>query len=195
MSSPVSLRIFATLASLSALASCAAPEINSRAEFEAEAVRTFAGIPASKVTAAAEAVIAQSDPGDVSFRRSLSGFEASRRYLVVLPTMTGMHGNVEFRFEAAETPAGTRASLAVVDQMNIAGWTSTTPYTNTAPNNAALFRLFWARVDYVLGRRPDWLTCAMASAQLESPFKGTDALEALCGGTAQGANAPAPQRL
>jgi len=48
----------------------------------------------------------------------------------------------------------------------------------------------------MLGRRPDWVTCDQAAAELESTNTNTAAaLGGLCGPTSDGRNAPAPDPL
>jgi hypothetical protein len=59
-----------------------------------------------------------------------------------------------------------------------------------------LYRLFWSRVEYMLNKRPDWVTCEQAAAELQSSnTNAIAALGGLCGPTSDGRNAPAPEPL
>jgi hypothetical protein len=59
-----------------------------------------------------------------------------------------------------------------------------------------LYRLFWSRVEYMLARRPDWVTCEQAGAELATTnTNATTALGGLCGPTSDGRNAPPPEPL
>jgi hypothetical protein len=64
------------------------------------------------------------------------------------------------------------------------------------PRINSRFRLFWSRVDYMLTRRADWVTCDEGAAELEKSNTNTaSALGGLCGPTGDGRNAPAPEPL
>ena len=55
-------------------------------------------------------------------------------------------------------------------------------------------RLFYARMDHLLGRRADWITCAQAPERLALP-PGNAGLQSLCSLTHQGRDAPPPPRI
>jgi hypothetical protein len=59
-----------------------------------------------------------------------------------------------------------------------------------------LYRLFWNRVDYVLGKRPDWVTCDQADAVVAATNTNVNAaLGGLCGPTSGGRQADPPDQL
>jgi hypothetical protein len=55
-------------------------------------------------------------------------------------------------------------------------------------------RLFYARIDYLLGRRADWITCSEATDKLQLP-PGGPGLQSLCSLTHQGRDAPPPAKV
>ncbi len=55
-------------------------------------------------------------------------------------------------------------------------------------------RLFYARIDYLLGRRADWIPCRDAVAKLSLPAEAPG-LQGLCSLTHQGADAPPPAKV
>jgi hypothetical protein len=179
------------------LAGCAsAPhQIVDRSDFLAEATRTYPGENSERIIQAAQVVLKTSDPTDFEFRNTVNGFTGLRRYMVyaVLATAVGREKwdfTVDF-----PTPGQARASVAISEAGQTTGGYSTTPYENTMAS-VPLYRLFWRRVDYMLRRRPDWVTCDQAAAELaESGTNTIAALGGLCGPTSDGRNAPAPEPL
>jgi hypothetical protein len=49
------------------------------------------------------------------------------------------------------------------------------------PDDPAVYQLIWARADYVLGKRPDWLTCDQYFKTMADPKSPHDAFWGLCG--------------
>lgn len=171
------------------LAGCATPhEIRDRDDYLAEASRTYTAKTKEQVIRAAEIVLKNSDPSDWDMRYEGDGFVGLRRYFIyaVLATQSGRE---KWQFQARESGDSIQASLTVSEAGVGAGGYNVTPYERSM-SSIELYRLFWARVDYVLGIRSDWMTCAQAKGKA-----GSDALSGLCGSTSGGRNAPPPQRL
>jgi hypothetical protein len=86
-----------------------------------------------------------------------------------------------------------RASISVSEAGVASGGYSVQRYERQMAS-IPLYRLFWNRVDYMLGRRADWVTCGEAAAELEKTNTNTaEALGGLCGPTSDGRDAPPPQ--
>lgn len=179
-----------------ALTSCAAPhQIRDRSDFLAEATRTYQNEDRERVIQAAEAVLRTSDPKDFEFRYNAAGFVGLRRYFIyaVLASAQGRE-KWEFTTEPAG-PSAVRASVSISEAGTASGGYSATPYEN-AMASVPLYRLFWSRVDYMLGKRPDWVTCDQAGeAETETNTNVAAALGGLCGPTSDGRDAPAPAPL
>ena len=177
--------------------SCAAPhQIMDRNDFLAEAIRYYPGENRERVIKAAETVLKQSDPGDWDFRYSLNGFTGLRRYFIYA-VVASASGQEKWEFladEDASRPGSIRASISVSEAGTASGGYSRTPYEGKMAS-IPLYRLFWARVDYMLRKRPDWPTCDDALAALERTRTSAEALSGLCGATSQGRDAPAPEPL
>lgn len=184
-----------TCASVLVLASCAAPhQIRDRSDFLAEAAREYRGESSERVIRAAEIVLKLSDPNDFEFRHSLNGFTGLRRY-VIYAVLAAAQGREKWDLITEVTPGGVRASISVSEAGVASGGYSAQAYEG-AMASVPLYRLFWARVDYMLGRRPDWVTCGEAAAELEKSNTNTSAaLGGLCGPTSDGRDAPAPEPL
>jgi hypothetical protein len=176
-----------------ALTACAAPhQIADRSDFLAEATREYRGETNERVIRAAETVLKISDPADFEFRHTLNGFTGLRRY-TVYAVIAAQQGREKWDFITENAPGAVRASISVSEAGVASGGYTTQRYEH-AMASIPLYRLFWARVDYLLARRPDWMTCGEATAELEKTNTNTAAaLGGLCGPTSDGRDAPAPE--
>lgn len=191
------MRVMFVVACALALAGCgtAAHQIRNRSDFIAEGTRTYQGETRERVIQAAEIVLKLSDPKDFEFRHNAAGFTGLRRY-VIYAVIASAVGREKWEFNT-ETPApgAIRASVTISEAGTTSGGYSTTPYEGTMAS-VPLYRLFWNRMDYMLGRRPDWVTCDQATEALQATDTNPlGALGGLCGATSEGRDAPAPPRL
>jgi len=176
------------------LTGCAAPhQIVDRDDYLAEGVRSYAGETRERVIRAAEAVLKVSDPKDWDFRYSLHGFTGLRRYMVYA-VLASAQGREKWEFLAEPDGGGVRASVSISEAGVVSGSSSATPYEGKMAS-VPLYRLFWNRVDYMLGRRADWVTCTAAEAELEKTNTNTIGLSGLCGTTSEGRDAEPPQPM
>jgi hypothetical protein len=164
----------------------------SHADWEREATRVWEGETKARIIAAAEAVLRHSDPGDIVFEYRAGGFLARRRFTVFAVLATAS-GEDRWNFAAAGNDEGASASVRLIHS----GTARAGNVTQAFRDNQTLigtFRLFYARIDYMLGRRKDWVTCdaAPATLGLSTAEPGTDGL---CGLTLQGRSAPPPVPL
>ncbi|WP_126400020.1 hypothetical protein [Blastochloris tepida] len=174
---------------------CATPhQIVDRSDFLAEATRTYAGETRERVIAAAETVLKISDPTDFEFRHTMNGFTALRRY-VVYAVIASAQGREKWEFQVEAEGDRLRASVSISEAGVSHGGNSSTPYEGRMAS-VPLYRLFWARVDYVLGKRSDWLTCDVAAEQAKANnTNAAIALSGLCGATSDGRDAPPPPQM
>ena len=190
------MRLSLLIAAAIALGSCAAPhQIRDRSDFLAEAQKDFPGETRERLISAAETVLKISDPDDFEFRHTMTGFTGLRRYLIYA-VLAAAQGREKWEFTTEQLPNGTmRAAITVSEAGTTVGGSSSTPYEGQMAS-VPLYRLFWARVDYVLGRRSDWVTCDEAAKPLQATNTNTaTALGGLCGGTSNGRDAPPPNQM
>jgi hypothetical protein len=178
-------------AAVTLLGACAQPEKPmSHAAWQAEAVRSWPGETRARLIAGAEAVLNHAAPRRLSFEYTQNGFRALRRSTLYGGLVTAELSD-RWRFAASANDAGAAATVRMVQHGTASAGTRSQSYRE--PNLAiGGFRLFYARLDYVLGRRADWVSCAAAAAALglDPAAPGTGAL---CGlGTEDG---PPPPRL
>ncbi|WP_424360225.1 hypothetical protein [Methylocystis parvus] len=176
------------------LSSCgSAPHtITDRDDFLAEATRRYKGEDRERVIRAAETVIKHSDPADVEIRYTASGFTALRKYFIYA-VFASASGREKWEFTVEDAPGAKVASISISEAGTSTGGYAATPYENTM-NAFPLYRLFWKRVDYMLGLRPDWAYCTHEETAVRAAGQSpASALSGLCGPTSEGRDAPPPQ--
>lgn len=169
-------------------------QIIDRDDYLAEATRTYKGEDRERVIRAAETVLKQSDPDNIEMRYTPNGFQALRKYFVYA-VIAAARGREKWDFSVEEAKGAQVATLSVTEQGVSASGSSIRSYDNNM-NQVPLYRLFWKRVDYLLGLRPDWTTCDQESAALQAAnINATTSLSGLCGPTSAGRNLPPPEPL
>ncbi len=174
------------------LAACARPErTTSHADWMREATRIWPGETKARVIAAAEAVVKHSDPRDIQVEYSKQGFVARRKFFLYAVLATAS-GEDRWTFHASENAEGASASVRVIQR----GTAQSGRFSERFRENQVYvgsLRLFYARIDYLLGRREDWISCSQAVEKLTLPAEAPG-LQALCSITHQGADAPPPSK-
>jgi hypothetical protein len=189
------LLIFLTIITLTG---CASPAIvESHAEWLHETTRTYPGETSARVIAAAERVLKASDPLDVKFDYGTGGFRVTRPFLIYA-VVASEEGQDSWSFRASENEMEASASVsfrqAVTDRFIVPIASPSNSHLRFGVATASSsgqkhvigsYRLFFARMDYLLGKRKDWILCADAPAllKLDPEAPGTDGL---CGITFQG---------
>jgi hypothetical protein len=184
---------FALFAAVSFLAGCAATPKPDENHF-AEATHEFKGETRERIVRAAEIVLKQSDPA-FKFQYSLSGFTGFRPY-VLYAVIAAQTGTEKWELQTEQNSNSVRASIGISETRRAFAAGAPPSQGEGAMGSVPLYRLFWARAEYVLERRPDWITCDEALGDLEKQgINGIEALSGICGLTSMGRNAPPPERL
>lgn len=149
----------------------------SRDEWLRMTTRTYDNITKEQILAAAERVLRLADGNDFMVAHSDEGFVASRNWSVYL-VLAASFGTDVWQLRAAEYgPAGTKVSVSVSTQVGAVGGVAagpgaaapmTTPAAGGAVNGPAVYEVFWARMDYLLGRSPVWMDCRAANHQVST---------------------------
>jgi hypothetical protein len=187
------MRARSMIVSLFLLAGCAQPErtIN-HADWLKEATRSWNGETKARVIAAAEAVVKHSDPSDIKVEYSRSGFSARRKFFIYA-VVAAANGEDRWTFSAHENTRGASAAVRIIQRGTTVAGQASQRFRDNQTMVGSL-RLFYARVDYLLGKRSDWITCNEAVAKLSLPSEAPG-LQSLCSITHQGADSPPPARL
>lgn len=159
------------------LSGCAArrPELT-RAEYLALVNRTYNGVKPEEALAAAEKLLRLADEDDTTFQHFESGFRAYRKWMLYL-VISGSVGTDIWTVTAKAVEGGTKVTAYLqISGGNVfapmatgVGGTSvvTLPGEAGTPiNSTAMYDLFWARMDFLLGRQDRWMTCEEAIARV-----------------------------
>jgi hypothetical protein len=182
-----------TLLLLLFLAACARAErTTSHADWMREATRVWPGESKARVIAAAEAVVKHSDPRDIQVEYSKQGFVARRKFFIYAVLAT-VDGEDRWTFHASENSEGASASVRVIQRGSAQAGRFSERFRENQVYIGSL-KLFYARIEYLLGRREDWIRCSEAVAKLSLPSEAPG-LQMLCSITHQGAEAQPPAKL
>lgn len=161
------------------LGGCATlPEMETREDFLREVSRTYPGETTERVIKAAEIVVRSTGAPKLDFRHDLNGFTAFRQYFLYL-VVTATMGRDKWVFSATNKAGGIVASVQVSDEAQVINSTGTTS-AESGLKYAPVYRLFWKRMDYVLGRSTTWPTCEAERKQLEAQRIYWDYLNSMC---------------
>jgi hypothetical protein len=180
------------LAAVCMTACTPAHRVTDHAEWLKEATRVWPGETRARVIAAAETVVKHADPRDTTVEYNRHGFAARRKFLIYAVVATAS-GTENWTFSSAENEDGASATVRIIQR----GTAQAGNYSERFRENQVYLgslRLFYARIDYLLGRRPDWINCAEAAEKLALPA-ANPGLQSLCSLTHQGRNAPPPPRV
>jgi len=164
-----------------AAAGCAAPgrQLTSD-EWATVTSRTYTGVAREEILDAAEKLFRLADGDDFAIDRAGDGMTATRSWLAYT-ALTAASGSDTWKFDVQPVGAGYTATVQVSTRVQPSGvgpGPSGTPAADLPVDGTAL-DLFWSRMDYLLGMRPDWMDCRMADErQRQGAVWGST--EALC---------------
>ena len=170
------------------LAGCAAPQPHmTRAEYLQVTQRTYEGKTPDDVYLAAEKLFTMADGDDFKFFHTEEAMVATRPWLIYL-VLAASSGVDTWTIRAREVDGATKVSAALNTSMSSIVPVPTTGgdmSAGTMPSMAgnvpgtAIYDVFWARMDYLLGKTDHWMTCKEADARVKSKVTwGSN--EALC---------------
>lgn len=181
------MRILIVVLSLVVMAGCVTrPQMN-REEWLATTSRTYQGVTKDQVLIAGEKLFRLADGDDFLIVHTDDGLYATRIWSVYLVLAAAM-GTDYWTIKTAHVDGGIRASVQVNSQsqaitpMPTTGqdWTAgTTPMAGSPVMGTAIYDVFWARMDYLLGKSQEWMPCSVSNARMKQRVVwGTN--EALC---------------
>ena len=148
----------------------------------AETTRSYPGVaPAKVMAAAAEVVKLAGEPRDVQVKTEGGSLRMDRYFNGFI----GMNSVIiDYKFNATVAASGNGSTVTLDMGTDTQDFASTdnvvrmpSPLVDTPHIQVAdPYKLFFARMDYLLGKRPDWVTCSEAPAKLGASV----ALDPLC---------------
>lgn len=161
---------------LVALGGCAAKQPHmTREEWLNLTSREYKGVSKEQALSAAERLLTLADGDDFKIMHTQEGLYANRNWMVYM-VLAAVSGIDYWSVRATPIQSGVMLSLQVNRQMSTiapmgtaAGdWAaSSMPMGGTPVEGAAIYDLFWARMDYLLGKRSDWMTCEAANLRIK----------------------------
>lgn len=158
-----------------------------RDEYLKTTQRTYQNIAPDEVFKAAEKLFVLADGDDFSFHYTDDSMSASRNWSVYLVLAAAM-GTDTWLVKTQSIANATKVSAMVttssgsVAPMATTGgdWTATgLPGGGRIVPGTAIYDVFWARMDYLLGKSDRWMTCEESNARVaQNIVWGTN--EALC---------------
>lgn len=171
------------ISSVLALSACAtSPPTLSRPEYLAATNREYPNRTPEQVIAAAEEVLKLDDGDDVKIADNPTGFVATRNWVMYL-VLTDVFGVDTWVANTQPMGNGTKVNVQVGTQtsalMPLAA-SNGSVYEMNGPTIAnpvqgtAIYDVFWARLDYLLGLRPDWMSCDEANNRVSNKITWGD---------------------
>lgn len=154
------------------LSGCAikAPHLT-RKEWIEVTTREYTGVSNDQVLDASEELFRLADGDDFNISHSQDGLYASRNWMVYV-VFTAVMGTDYWLVKTTPTPNGIKVSVQVNTQAGAITPMATTGGDLTATSTTlggmpidgkAIYDVFWARMDYLLGKRSNWMTCKEAN--------------------------------
>ncbi len=162
-----------------------------REEFFGLTTRTYSGVTPEVAIAAGQRLFLLADTDDITFTHIANGFVADRSVTMFM-LIAHVSGHYRWNFLADPLDQGVRVTVLATPNLSggsamvlpvSGGGTVAVPTHYGAGSNPPfqwkeLYDLFWARLDYLLGRGVHWPTCKAWEEKYEVSSMGR--LEALC---------------
>lgn len=181
------MKIYLLVALVILLSGCATRPQLTREEWVGVTTREYEERTPAQVLAAAEKLFRLADGDDFTIAHAADGLSATRGWAAFF-IIGGANGTDYWTVRAAPGAKGTVATVQASTQsttiapMMIGGIgmiPAALPGQGAPIDGTALYDVFWARMDYLLGRRPAWMTCEEADERVrKSVTWGSN--EALC---------------
>jgi hypothetical protein len=129
--------------------------MHTRDQWLAESERQYKNFSPEQIIRAAEAVAKSIQPNSIQISHSSEGFEARQPYLYYL-IFSASSGTILYNFRATKNTDGTKTFLriSIRPQINLRSF----PEDNIQTSDS--YRAFYGWLDYALGLKTEWKTCA-----------------------------------
>ena len=145
---------------------CQRQEPLTRQQWLSTTTRIYENISKEDAIAAAQKVLVLADGRDTTFFHSDDGFVASRKWLIYA-VLAMAHGIDNWKIQVTEANGSSKIVVSASRQANAVtpmatsngGWTTNSSGMPGQPiNGNALYDMFFARMDFILGKTKEWRT-------------------------------------
>ena len=165
-------KLAVVLLALVVLSGCAVKRpTQTREEWLQTTTRTYQGVTKDQALNAVEKLFRLADGDDFSIVHTEEGIQATRAWSIYV-IISATFGRDYWTVKAEQKDGGVKLAVqANIEMQNLTPmpttssgtWTAgTMPMAGRPINGTALYELFWARLDYLLGKSKEWMTCEVA---------------------------------
>ena len=158
-----------------------------RDQWIVETHRTYEDVTKEEVLRSVERLFVLADGDDFNFSHSENGIRATRNWMtyMIFAASQGVDTwDVEVkevgRNTSVQVSAYVSASAIVPVQVGGATSATNTGASGSSINHPSLYRLFWRRLDYLLGKSDHWMGCGEAEKHFSSVDGGPYGISLLC---------------
>jgi hypothetical protein len=152
--------------------------------------RIYEGLNKDQIISAAETVLRLAGGEYMKISHTEDGLTGSRSwgYYAVIQSEEGKDF---WTFKTEPAQAGIKATVSLTSSQQLYAYGILPTPEKAAPvDGSAIYEVFWSRMEYLLGKRAEWMTCDLAEKQIEEGLVWGDA-SALCGVLCMENKAPA----
>ena len=153
---------------------CAKQHRLSRQDWLQISNREYSGVTQEEILLSAEQLFTLADGDDFHFVHTDDGIYATRNWMVYV--VFGMASGTDYwLIKTTPTSKGIKVSIQVNRQAQVMVPVVTTggdmsatstPMAGAPVDGTAIYDLFWTRMDYLLGKRKEWMSCKEADARV-----------------------------
>lgn len=166
------------------LSACTSIPTISKEEYIALTNRQYDNVTKNQVIKASEELLRLADGDDFKFEyTTTNNFDTEvligERNWVVYYVLSTSSGKDKWKISATQAGENTKVSVQIFRNIFIQGTKIYPPGYGGYIANPAIFDLFWARMDYLLGKRSDWMTCTISEMRVKQKIVWGDT-DSLC---------------
>lgn len=177
------IRSMVALSALAATACAPTDQEWTRESSEQATARVYQGVAPAEAIRQAETVLRLADGKDVRFSYGPNSFVAQRDHLIYM-VLAAAPGTFSYHVNAESVPGGTKVRMTIANQSTailpgavVPQIPTTVPSATDQVRMVEPYDLYFSRLDYLLGKSGEWVSCSDAPKK----FGGTmEAYAALC---------------
>lgn len=128
--------------------------------------RTYEGVSKDQVLSAAQKLLRLADGDDFKITRTEYDVSATRNWVNLLSFIN--QGTDYWKIDVIEESGEVMIAVNVYTEAGmISNWGSNINVKKDLIETTALYDVFWARLEYLIGKRDDWMSCEKADERIK----------------------------